>query len=141
MPWPTARIASGNNEGKRQGKVEIGPYSKMPAKFFGSGTAASLGSSATLLFLALCEHANRHNANTFKASDRALASDTGLGTRTICDARKCLTERGMISPIRSEGESYTYTIPEFSFKWIPLAERPRQKQNPRALHTTRKTKL
>lgn len=116
--------------------VEIGLYSEMPSKFFGSGTAASLGPSASLVFLALCEHANRNESNTFKASDRALASETGLGTRTIFDARKRLIEHGLISCSRENGQSFSYTIPSLSLKWIPLAQRPRLKRRPRALHAS-----
>ena len=116
--------------------VEIGPYSKIPSKFFGSGTAANLKPSAALLFLALCEQANRHNSNTFKASDKALASETGLGTRTICDARKRLAERGLITCSRQMGQSYEYTIPKLSLQWVPLAERLRPKQKPRANHAS-----
>lgn len=114
--------------------VDIGLYTAIPSKFFGSGTAASLGYSASLVFLALCEHANRNESNTFKASDKALASETGYGPRTICDARKTLIERGLICCTRPEGQSFNYTIPALSLKWVPLAERPRQKRKPRALH-------
>jgi hypothetical protein len=140
MDWQNSSPPSGKSEGKRQGTVEIGPFTKIPCKFFGSGTAASLRPSAALLFLVLCEHANRNNSNTFKTSDRALASETSLGNRTICDARKRLKEHGALSFSRSEGESYTYTLPEFSLKWIPLADRPRQKRKPRALHASRAVK-
>jgi hypothetical protein len=137
MPSSNALPPAAKGEGKRQGTVEIGPYSKMPAKFFGSGTASSLGPSAALVFIALCEQANRNNSNTFKASDKALASETGLGTRTIFDARKCLGERGLISFSRPEGQSYTYTIPKLSLPWVPFADRLRSKQKPRALHNSR----
>ena len=116
------------------GKVDVGPYTKIPNKFFGSGTAAKLGCSASLVFLALCEHANRESSNTFKASDRALASETGLGTRTICDARKRLQEYGLISTSRPEGQSYSYTLPKLSLRWVPLVERPRNKRKPRAIY-------
>lgn len=121
------------------GKVDVGPYTKIPNRFFGSGMAAKLGCSASLVYLALCEHANRHSSNTFKASDRALASETGLGTRTICDARKRLCERGLISISRLEGQSYTYTICKPSLEWVPLAQRLRTKRKPRALYTLRAT--
>jgi hypothetical protein len=117
--------------------VEIGLYSKMPSKFFGSGTASSLKPSASLVFLALCEHANRVGENTFKASDKALASETGLGPRTICDARKRLVERKLVSCSRQEGQSYVYTLPAFSFDWVRLEDRPRRKRKPRAIHATR----
>jgi hypothetical protein len=117
--------------------VEIGPFSKVPSKFFGSGTASSLGASASLVFLALCEHANRNSSNTFKASDRALASETGLGTRTICDARKRLIEHDLISCSRENGQSFNYTIPTQSLEWVPLKQRLRAKRKPRAIHALR----
>ena len=115
-------------------RVDIGPYTKIPNKFFGSGMAAHLRPSAGYFYLALCEHANRNSSNTFKASDKALASDTGLGTRTICDARKKLIEYGLISCKREKGQSHGYTLLKFSLEWKPLKERHRRKLKPRALH-------
>lgn len=117
--------------------VEIGLYTKIPSKFFSSGTASRIGPSASLVFFALCEHANRDECNTFKASDAALASETGLSPRTICNARKRLQEHGLVSFSRQDGESYTYTIPKFALQWISLAQRPRSKRKPRALHASR----
>jgi DNA-binding transcriptional regulator PaaX len=116
--------------------VEIGLFSQIPSKFFSSGTASSLRAPASLVFLALCEHANRHETNTFKASDKALASETGYSPRTIRDARKRLAERGLISCSREEGRSYVYTLLVYSFDWVRLEERPRQKRKPRALHAS-----
>jgi hypothetical protein len=117
--------------------VEIGNFSKMPNQFFGSGCAAKLGPSPTVLFLALCEQANRNSANSFAVSDRALASDTGLGPRTICDARKCLLEEGLISCLRIKGRSFTYTLPKYEFRWTGIKDRPRGKRRPRALTSAR----
>lgn len=117
--------------------VDIGPYTKIPNKSFGSGTGAKLGRSSALLFLALCEHANRNGSMSFKASDAALASDTGLAPRTICDARKRLLEYGLISCRRQDGHSYTYTLKKYNFDWQPVRERRRPKCNPRALHAAR----
>jgi hypothetical protein len=68
--------------------VDIGPYARIPNRFFGSGMGARLGSSAGYLYIALCDHANRNGSNTFKLSDKALAGDTAIATRTICDARR-----------------------------------------------------
>ncbi len=96
--------------------------------------AAKLGPSATLLYVALCDHANRGSSNTFKASDKALASDTGIATRTICNARKRLSEHGLITFYRPEGQSYTYTLCKPSLQWVSLAERVRVKRKPRAFH-------
>ncbi|MGB9152018.1 MAG: hypothetical protein WCD70_02910 [Alphaproteobacteria bacterium] len=117
--------------------VEIGPFFKMPNKFFGSGTAQKLGPSGSLLFTALHEHANREGANTFKASDKALASETTLSTRTICDARKKLVENNLIACSRENGQSFTYTLSPLTLEWLPLADRPRLKRRPRAIHAAR----
>ncbi len=117
--------------------VNIGPFTQIPSKFFSSGVASSLGHPASLVLLALCEHANRHEANRFKASDKALASETGYGSRTICDARKRLVEHGLISCSRENGESHVYELRAYSFSWAPLEKRGRQKRKPRALFATR----
>lgn len=117
-----------------KGKVDVGPFTMIPNRFFGSGTAAKLGCSASLFYVALCDHANRHSSNTFKASDKALSSDTGMGIRTICIARKRLCEYGLITTSRPEGQSYTYTICKPGFEWVRLEQRLRAKQKPRALY-------
>jgi len=117
--------------------VDIGPYSQIPNRFFGSGKAAALGPSTSLFYLALCEHANRAGENCFKASDRALASDTGLSTRTICDARKRLIENRLVFCSREDGQSYNYTLQRPELPWVPIKQRPRQKQKPRAIHASR----
>jgi hypothetical protein len=132
MAWQNSSPPSGKSEGKGHGKVDIGRFSMIPRMFFGSGIAASLDPPATILFLALCENANRHGSNTFKASDNALASETSYAPRTICDARKQLKERDLISFTRAEGESYVYTLSVYSFNWTPLENRPRRKLKPRA---------
>ena len=137
MTWQNSSPPSGKSEGKRQGKVDIGRFSMIPRMFFGSGTAASLHPPAMVLFLALCEHANRNSGNTFKASDNALASDTGYAPRTICDARKQLQERGLISCKREEGESHFYTLSVYAFDFVRVDDRARQKLKPRAIHASR----
>lgn len=114
--------------------VDIGLYSKMPSKFFGSGMVSILGPSASLLYLDLCEHSNRHSKTVFMASDEALASDTGLAPRTICDARKRLIEYRLITCSRDPGKSHTYTILKQKLEWKPLKQRVRRKLKPRALH-------
>ena len=115
-------------------KLDIGPWARFPNKFFGSGMARKVGTSASVLYFALCEAANRNRepSNTFKASDKALASDTGLGTRTITDARTKLLENKLVSFSREPGESYTYTLLKQDLKWVKRSDRPRQKLKPRA---------
>ncbi len=116
------------------GSVEIGPFTKIPNRLFGSGMARMLKPSATLLYLALCDHGNRHGDNIFKASDRALASDTTLSPRTICNARKRLVESGLITCAREQGQSYSYVLLVPTLTWKPMAERQRPKLSPRGYY-------
>ena len=125
--------------GREKGSVDVGPFTKIPNRLFGSGMARELKASATLLYVALCEGANRKGSNKFKASDNALASETNLSTRTICDARKRLIERSLISCDREKGQSYFYTLSVPPLKWVPLAERRREKLKPRAYHAHKAT--
>ena len=126
-------------ESSRKGSLpDLGLWSKIPSKFFGSGTAVKIGTSASLFYLSLGEHGNRNESNTFRASDRAIAADTGLSSRKICDARKAVLDAGLIACEREPGSSFTYTLLPVSLKWIPLDQRPRQKRKPRGLHSPRK---
>lgn len=111
--------------------VRIGPFAKFPNRLFGSGLAATLGPSATLVYLNLCDHANREGDNTFRVSDRALAADTGIGPRTITNARKALLEGDLITCSQEPGRSYQYTLKTPSLKWKPQKERPRARLKPR----------
>jgi len=129
---PSARGPTPVN--RERGSVEIGGFTKIPNRLFTSGMAGTLRSSATLLYVALCDHANRNGSNTFKASDKALASDTTLSPRTISDARKRLIENELIIVAREKGQSYFYTLTVQKLDWVPLAKRPRAKLSPRAYH-------
>jgi len=127
------------SEPYKQKSLDIGPYARFPNKFFGSGMARKIGTSACVLYFAFCENANRNRepSNTFKASDKALASETDLSPRTIRDARIKLFENGLISYTRKPGESYTYTLLRQDLKWLGRSERPRQKRKPRAMAAVR----
>ena len=121
---------------QRRQPIEIGPYARFPNKFFGSGMAARLGPSAGYIYLALCDHANRHGDISFSASDKALASDTRIAPRTICNARKKLIEYGLISCEREKGRSHVFTLLKPSWDWKPLKERYRRTLEPRAYHAS-----
>jgi hypothetical protein len=123
-----------NAEPQKSARVDIGPFTKLPNKLFGSGYAARLGPSATVLYVALCEHANRNGSNSFKASDRSLSADTGLSTRTICDARKRLIEHRLITFSRQNGQTYRYTVLKVELAWTPVKTRRRKLMKARALH-------
>jgi DNA-binding transcriptional ArsR family regulator len=124
-------------EGQRQKSVDIGLFARFPNKFFGSGTARKLGTSASLLYFALCENANRNRepSNTFKASDKALASETGLSPRTLRNVRIRLLENGLVTYQREPGESYTYTLVRQNLSWVKLTERLRPKRRARGMST------
>ena len=126
-------------EESQRSKVKIGPFTPVPNKFFGSGMARSVGPSASLLYFALCENANRNKERslTFKASDNALASETGLSPRTIRDVRIKLLENNLVEYTRKPGESYTYTLIPQELKWLKRDARPRRKRKPRAIAATR----
>jgi hypothetical protein len=122
---------------QRRQPVDIGPYTKIPNRFFGSGIAARLGPSAGYIYLALCEHANRTSSMSFMASDKALASETTIAPRTICNARKKLAEEELIFYERAKGQSHVYTLLKPSLEWKPLKERPRRTLNQRAIPASR----
>lgn len=117
---------------EKQRTLDIGLFTKIPSKFFSSGLAAELKPSAAILYLALCEHANRENSNQFKASDRALASETSLSERTISSSRKILEGKSIITCSRDKGQSYSYKLERLKLTWRPLKERIRQKRKARA---------
>jgi hypothetical protein len=122
------------SEKNKSAGVELGRYFKVPKGVFQSGLAARLGSSAMTVYVALCEHANRKNSNTFVASDKALAADSGVAERTIRGVRTKLVQAKLITIRRELGQSYTYTLLPISSDWVPIKERPRQPCKPRALY-------
>jgi hypothetical protein len=120
--------------------VDIGLFAKFPNKFFGSGMARKLGPSASLLYIALCENANRNRdrSNTFGARDRDLAWETGLSPRTIRNVRIKLSENRLVEYRREPGQKYTYTLLRQELKWFKPAERPpRQTLRPRGMAAAR----
>ncbi len=139
---PTSRdgIEYGPETDPRKRGVDIGSFAKFPNKFFGSGMARKIGPSASVLYLALCENANRsrERSNSFRARDKDLAWETGLSPRTIRNVRAKLLENGLAHFRREPGQNYTYTLTRQDLKWFKPAERPpRQKQRPRGMAAQR----
>ena len=116
--------------------VEIGGFSKIPNRFFGGGMARELKPSAALIYLCLCEIANRNSSLSFKVSDRAISSETTFASGTICDARKRLIEKGLIACTRAEGQRHSYTLADPKLEWVPLLDRLRVKLKPRGRSNT-----
>jgi DNA-binding transcriptional ArsR family regulator len=118
--------------------VNIGLFARFPNTFFSSGMARKLGTAGTVLYIALCEHANREPSNTFKASDKTLAWETDLSPRTIRNKRIKLQENGLVQYSREPGQSFTYTLLRQKLQWFKVAERqPREKRRPRAMAAIR----
>ena len=111
---------------------DLGPYFAVPKGFIRGGVAARLGPSAALVYVALCEHRNRDRKKALSVSDRALAADTGVAERTICGIRAKLAAEKLITYSRSNGASHTYTLLPVPPTWVPIADRPRRKREPRA---------
>lgn len=120
----------------RQKSVDIGLFARFPNTFFSSGMARKLGPSASVLYIALCENANRNcpPSNTFAAADKTLAWETGLSPRTLRNVRIKLMENGLVKYGREPGQKYTYTLLRQELKWLKVAERPpRQERRPRGM--------
>lgn len=117
--------------------VDVGPFTKVPNKYFGSGKGQTVGPSATVLYFALCENGNRNSSNTFKASDKALASETSLSPRTLRNARIRLREHGLIAYSREPGQSFAYELLPQNLNWLPRENRPRNRMRPRAMAVIR----
>ena len=118
--------------------VDIGQFTKIPNRLFSSGTARDLKPSATLLYVALCDHANRNGSNHSRLPTRHSHLDTTLSPRTICDARKKLDRKETDCRHARKGPSYFYTLTVQKLDRVPLPKRPRLKLQPRAYHA-RKT--
>ena len=117
-----------------------GAYFQMPNRLFGSGLAAKLKGSAGWTYTALCDHANRNSKGTFKVSDMALASDTGLSPRSILEARKKLLNFGLIECSVLPGRSAVYTLKNPPLEWSPVKNRPRSKCKPRGKSAPKPTR-
>jgi len=134
------KLDDGLERGRGERSLDIGLFARFPNKFFGSGLARKIGPSASVLYLALCETANRGNGrnNIFTARDKSLAWETGLSPRTIRNLRAKLIENGLVKLSQEPGQNYTYTLLRQELKWFKNAERPpRQKQRPRGMAARR----
>ena len=122
----------------RKRGVDLGFFSKFPCRLFGSGLAQKLGASACVLYVALCEHANRNDSNTFTASDKTLAWETALSPRTIKHVRVKLLENRLVQYSRQPGQNYTYTLVRQKLAWFKPKDRPpRLKLKPRGIAARR----
>jgi hypothetical protein len=118
--------------------VDVGPrFFEVPGQLFGSGLAQTLGSTTTLLYVALWETADRQRrpGNTFGTTDKNLSSETGLSPRTIRNARNRLIEKDLLRCTQEAGEKLEYTLLPLNLNWTPRDERPRAKKRPRAMRS------
>jgi hypothetical protein len=101
-------------------------------KFFGvhphvirSGLWSKMRPGEKDLLIYLLEESERHCTRELKRTDAEVSATVGAATRTLCDARKKLSERGLIQYRRTDGGKFLYTIcnPETQ---QPYAGDPRQ---------------
>jgi hypothetical protein len=123
--WPSGRTKNRSQSKDGFQGVFPGAFFQMHNRLFGSGMAAKLRCSAGRLYTALCSMANQKSAGTFSVSDQTLANDTGMGRRTIVEARKKLLKFELIESSISPGQSTVYTLKNPSLEWMPVKERPR----------------
>src|SRR6476646_6914261 len=62
------------------------------------------------LYLYLLEESERRCTREIAATDAQIRSLIGAASRTLCNARKKLTEYGLITCKSGQGNRYTYTI-------------------------------
>lgn len=122
----STRVAERKSDG-----VDIGGFFKVPNRLFGSGLAAKLGVSVTVVYVSLCDAANRKSSLSFSVSDETLSANTGLGKSTIRSARKTLVEVGLITYTMKAGSSAEYWLKTPELKWTPIKDRKRPPKKPR----------
>lgn len=90
--------------------VMIGRFFGMPQELIRSGIWKELKPGEKDLYVCLLHRSERHRTRTMTVPDAEVRKEVGTATRTCCDARKKLQERGLITYKREEGGAYTYEL-------------------------------
>lgn len=75
-----------------------------------SGLFAKMKPGEVKLYVYLMEQSERYCTRRLKRTDAAIRNAVGVSERTLCNARKKLSEYGLILREKGEGNKYTYTI-------------------------------
>lgn len=84
-----------------------------------SGVWAEMKPSEQSLYVCLLHESERCSTREIQRTDSSVCLLTGLSSRTLCNARKKLQERGLLVCRRAHGNIYIYTIcnPETGKPW------------------------
>jgi hypothetical protein len=94
-------------------------YFGVPHAVMRSGLWAKMRPSEWGLYVALMHDSERYRTKEMERTDAQMSKWTGLGKRTLCEARKRLQERGLVWCKRGRGNVYRYLLcdPETGRPW------------------------
>jgi hypothetical protein len=109
---------------------------------FRSGLWRNLKPGEKDLYLYLMEESERCCTREIRATDAQMTTLVGTASRTLCNARKKLTEYGLITCKAGQGNRYTYAIcdPKTGLPYpgdprtpmvVPRRDRPKETDLPR----------
>jgi hypothetical protein len=90
--------------------VRIARWYGKPPELFENGHAAEMSDGAFRLYDFLFWVSDRRSSREFELEDADIVETAGISRRTLSDARKQLSTRGLVVCDREPGRPYTYTL-------------------------------
>jgi hypothetical protein len=90
--------------------VMIDRFFGLPQQIVKSGLWKKMLPGEKDLYIFLMEESERCCTRQMCCTDAQITKSVGVSKRTLCNARKKLQERGLISCARHQGNKYMYTI-------------------------------
>jgi hypothetical protein len=110
-----------------------------------SGLWASLRPGEKDLYVYLMEESERFCTLVLKRTDAEIQAAVGTASRTLCNARKRLQERGLIGYRSGDGNKYQYTIcdpatgkPYPGAQRLPFSHAKKRNDETLQIHTTQR---
>lgn len=75
-----------------------------------SGIWARMKAGEKDLYIFLCHQSEKFQTREFSATDAQVRDGVGAASRTLCDARKRLQEKGLVRYRAGHGNKYQYTM-------------------------------
>jgi hypothetical protein len=88
----------------------FGRFFGVPQAVVRRGTWAQMKPTELSLYIVLLHESERYCTRELKRTDAQLGQLSGLSSRSFCNARKKLQERGLLLYKRSSGNIYIYTL-------------------------------
>jgi len=88
----------------------IGRFFGMPQELVRSGIWKQMRPGEKDLYTCLMHRSERYRNRRLTVSDEEVRGEVGAAARTLCNARKKLQERGLITYEREKGGRYTYEL-------------------------------